>query len=120
MIKSIVAGEGITVNGGYLSWPTFYNNTNSNTLVGQLRYNGSSQHLEVYDGTSWLILQPAHPTVQLGGDVQEILKWAKFKMLEEQRIRDLASKHPTVADAVAALKLAEEQVQIVAALVETE
>lgn len=118
MIKSVVAGDGITVNNGFLSWPSFYNNPGSNTLVGQLRYNGSSQNLEVYDGTSWLILQPAHPTVQLGGDVQEILKWAKSKMIEEQRMRELAKKHTIVADAVAAVAQAEEQVRVVAALVD--
>jgi hypothetical protein len=39
-------------------------------------------------------------------------------MAEEARIRELAAKHPTVADALDAVARAEEQVKIVAALVD--
>ena len=40
-------------------------------------------------------------------------------MAEETRFKELAAKHPSVADALAAVAKAEEQVKIVAALVET-
>jgi len=120
MIKSINGGNGITVNGGYLSWPSFYNNSaaSNNTLVGQVRYNGSSQNMEVYDGVTWLSLQTAYPTVELNGEVQSVLNWAREKIAEEARIRELAAKHPSVADALDAVAKAEEQVRIVAALVD--
>jgi hypothetical protein len=42
------------------------------------------------------------------------------KMAEEARIKELAAKHPTVADALEAVAKAEEQVRIVAALVDVE
>lgn len=121
MIKGINTGTGLQVNSGYTSWPNFYNNaaTSGNTLVGQLRYNGSSQNLEVYDGVSWLIMQSTYPTVELAPHVQAVVAWAQTKMAEESRLRDLAAKHPAVADAVDALAKAEEQVRIVAALVDT-
>lgn len=119
MIKGITAGTGITVNNGYLSWPNFYNTTSGNTLVGQVRYNGSTQNLEVYDGSSWIILQSTYPTVELSPHVQAVIAWAQTKMAEETRIKELAAKHPAVADAVDALAKAEEQVQIIAALVDT-
>lgn len=121
MIKGITAGTGLQVNSGYTSWPNFYNNaaTSGNTLVGQLRYNGNSQNLEVYDGVSWLIMQSTYPTVELAPHVQAVVAWAQTKMAEESRLRDLAAKHPAVADAVDALAKAEEQVRIVAALVDT-
>jgi hypothetical protein len=119
MIKSINGSNGISINGGYSTWPQFYNNNSSNTLVGQVRYNGSSQNMEVYDGSSWLTMTSSYPTVELSGDVQSILNWARVKMLEEQRIQELAAKHPSVADALQAVKQAEEQVKIVAALVDT-
>lgn len=120
MIKTIVAGNGIQVSNSHVSWPAFYNNSTSsnNTLVGQVRYNGSSQTMEVYDGTVWMSIQPAHPLVELSGEVQAILTWARAKIAEEARIQELADKHPSVADALAAVKYSEEQVKIVAALVD--
>jgi hypothetical protein len=118
MIKSITAGTGLQVNNGYMSWPQFYNNNSANTLVGQVRYNGSSQNMEVYDGTTWLQMASSYPTIELNGEVQSVLQWARTKMAEEARIRELAAKHPTVADALDAVARAEEQVKIVAALVD--
>lgn len=121
MIKSITAGQGLQINNSYNSWPTFYNsvNTNGNTLVGQVRYNGSTQNLEVYDGSSWLVMSTAHPSIELSPHVQSIISWASVKMAEEARIKELADKHPTVADALKAVERAEEQVKIAAALVDT-
>jgi len=121
MIKTITAGQGLQVNNGYVSWPAFYNNSTSsnNTLVGQVRYNGSSQNMEVYDGNNWITIPSSYPTVELTGEVQSALQWAREKIAEEARIKELAAKHPTVADALEAVKKAEEQVRIVAALVDT-
>lgn len=120
MIKSINGSNGIVINNGYTSWPTFYNNSTSsnNTLVGQVRYNGSSQCMEVYDGVTWLTMQSSYPTIELSGEVQAVVNWARAKMAEEARIAELAAKHESVADAVAAVARAQEQVRIVAALVQ--
>lgn len=118
MIKSINGSNGITISGGYSTWPQFYNNNSSNTLVGQVRYNGSSQNMEVYDGSTWLTMTSSYPTVELSGDAQNVLNWARAKMLEEIRIKELAAKHPAVADALEGLQRAQEQVNIVAALVQ--
>lgn len=120
MIKNISPGTGITINGGHASWPSFYNTPSSNSLVGQMRYNGSNQCIEVYDGSSWLMLGNSYPTVDLAPHVQAVVTWAQIKMAEEARLKELAAKSPAVADALDALKKAEEQVQIVAALVDTE
>lgn len=121
MIKGVNGGNGIQISGGYITWPSFYQSsaTSGNTLIGQIRYNGSSQNMEVYDGSSWLTMAPAHPTVELSGEVQSILNWARIKMAEEARFKELADKHPSVADALQAVAKAEEQVRIVAALVDT-
>lgn len=81
-----------------------------------MRYNGSSQNIEVFDGNSWLIMNSSYPTVELSPHVQAVVAWAQTKMAEESRLRELAAKHPTVADALEAVKRAEEQVQIAAAL----
>ena len=120
MIKSISAGPGLQVNNAHMTWPAFYNTTSAsnNTLIGQVRYNGSSQNLEVYDGNSWLIISSAYPNIELSPHVQAVVNWAQTKMAEESRLKELAAKHPTVADALEAVKRAEEQVKVVAALVD--
>ena len=121
MIKNITPGSGITINNNYSTWPSFYNTVSStgNSLVGQLRYNGSSQNMEVYDGNSWITMAGAWPTIELAPHVQAVVTWAQTKMAEESRIRELAAKHPAVADALEAVTRAEEQVRIMAALVDT-
>jgi len=118
MIKNISPGTGITINGGHASWPNFYNTPSGNSLVGQMRYNGSNQCIEVYDGSSWLMMGNSYPTIDLAPHVQAVVAWAQIKMAEEARIQELAAKHPSVADALEAVKQAEEQVRIVAALVD--
>ena len=120
MIKNINVGAGLSIQNGHSTWPSFYNNSasNSNTLVGQMRYNGSAQCIEVYDGMVWLSMTSSYPTVELSVEVQHVLNWARTKIDEEIRIKELAAKHPAVADALQAVAHAEEQVRIVAALVQ--
>ena len=122
MIKGLNTGNGLRVNNGYVTWPQFYNSpqTNGNSLIGQMRYNGSSQNIEVYDGNSWLVVAASYPTVELAPHVQAVVDWAQIKMAEEQRLESMAAKHPAVADALEAVKKAQEQVRIVTALVDTE
>ena len=122
MIKNITPGTGIHINHNHSSWPSFYNTaaTTGNTLIGQLRYNGSTQSIEVYDGSVWLTIPNTYPAIELTGEAQMILNWARTKMLEESRIKELADKHPSVADALAAVDKAEEQVCIMVALADTQ
>ena len=121
MIKNITTGAGLQASSSYSNWPSFYNTISGtgNNLLGQVRYNGTSQNLEVYDGSSWLTLTSSYPTIELASHVQAVVAWAQTKMAEETRLKELAAKHPSVADALAAVDQAQEQVRIVAALVET-
>ena len=114
MIKSISAASGLAVAGGSTSYP--YVNMN-NASAGMVRYNGNTQNFEVYDGNTWMVMYMAAATVTLDYDVQNILNWAKDKMLEDQRIKDLAKINPTVADALAAVEAAKEKLQVTATLV---
>ena len=104
MIKSINGSNGITINNGYSTWPQFYNNNSSNTLVGQLRYNGSSQNMEVYDGSTWLTMSSGYPTVELSSDVQMVLNWARIKMAEEARIKELEDENKKLKETLEKLK----------------
>lgn len=114
MIRNLTAGYGIHVSNNSYSTPYIDPNRPS---AGMVRY--LNNNLEIYDGNSWMIMQSSYPQVELTGHVQSILAWAEKKMDEEARIQELAAKHPTVADALEAVRLAEEQVRIVAALVDT-
>ena len=58
-------------------------------------------------------------TINLSPQAESILIWAESKMMEERRIRELAKISPTVADAVEALKKAEEQLRLVMTLSQT-
>ena len=95
MIKSISAGPGLAVAGGGMSYP--YVNMN-NASAGMVRYNGNTQNFEVYDGSSWMAMYSVAATVTLDYDVQTILNWAKQKMQEDLRLKELAEKHPGIAD----------------------
>ena len=121
MIKGVNAGNGLQVSNSYGSWPQFYNTVQStgNSLIGQVRYLGSSQNFEVFDGNSWIMMAASYPTVELSGEVLSILNWAKAKMAEELRLKQLAQRHPSLQDALDQLQHAQEQVRIVEALVTT-
>jgi hypothetical protein len=58
-------------------------------------------------------------SVGLNGDAESLLDWARIKRDEESRIVVLAAKHPTVANALEAVKKAQEQLQLTTILCET-
>ena len=111
MIRTITGGYGIHISGNVHNSPYI---DSTRTSAGMVRYIGGN--LEVYDGSSWLPLQSSYPQVEFSGEVQSILNWARVKMSEEARIQELAAKHLTVADALAAQQRAEEAVRIAVAL----
>ena len=81
--------------------------------AGMLRYHNN--HMEVYDGAAWLNLSGGS-SVGLTAIADEALAWAIKKMTQERAAQDLAQKHPAVADALDAVRLAEQQLQTVVAL----
>ena len=111
MIRNITSGSGITVSGSVYNAP--YIDT-TRASAGMVRYIGGN--LEVYDGSSWLPLQSCYPPIELDNETQEIIRWAQNRMVEEERMLELAKNHPTVADALAARERAEEAVRIAVAL----
>jgi hypothetical protein len=83
-----------------------------------LRYNSSSGNVEVYDGVAWLTLSSGPTQVSLDGPTQEAVQWVRRRMEDEKRLAELAKRHPAVADAVAAVAQAQEQLDIVTTLVQ--
>lgn len=100
MITSLTGSAGIMVTGG--SSPPYINMQQAS--AGMVRYNGSSQLMEVYDGTVWLQMG-SHPTIQLNANVQEILHWAEKKMREDQELQKRMEQHPGLKDAYEKFKV---------------
>ena len=113
MINTIINGAGINVINGIHS-ALYIDMTRPS--AGLVRYNNN--HFEVYDGNSWMKIPGGDAQVTLDGVTLESLQWVRRKMTEEKRLEELAKSHPSVADAVAAVAQAQEQVAIVAALVQ--
>ena len=115
MIRNINAGANIQVDHGYASFP--YVNTNtSNPMQGMLRINGND--MQVFDGSSWINVGGAYPTISLNGAAQAAIAWAQAKMVEEASIKELAAKHPAVADAMKTINEAYDKLKVVVALTE--
>jgi hypothetical protein len=104
MIKDIVgSGPFVQVIGGGGYSP--YINM-SNPSAGMTRWNGATQSLEVYDGSSWMVISSSVTSVGLTGDAVSAITWAKKKMEEEAELEKLAREHPAVNIALDNLKKA--------------
>jgi hypothetical protein len=112
MIRNIIPGHGIKITGSDAGTPWI---DMSRPSAGLIRFN---KGFEVYNGSDWVRIEGAHPTVELDLSAQAAIRWANEKMSEEKRLKELAKTNPTLQDALAALQRAEEQVKIVAALVQ--
>ena len=109
MISNIYnAGPWITVTN---ATPPYVNPNNPSS--GMLRYHNNQ--LQVYDGSSWLGLSNS-VSVGVTGEANDILEWGRRKMAEERQARALAEQHPAVADALDAVREAEQQLKTIVAL----
>ena len=117
MIKNIIGGGGIEVAGMYTSMP-YVNSNSSNPMQGMLRLHQND--MQVFDGSSWITVGGAYPTISLSGATQTTIAWAQAKMAEEEMIKRLAEKHPAVADAMDTINEAYDKLKVIVALTEEE
>lgn len=119
MIKTISAvGKYTMVSGGSNS--TYVNSYSGLQGVGNVRYNTTTQNLEVFDGNNWVMLNMGHVQVGMTSDAEKLLDWAQKKQQEEQEIEQLAKTNPTIADLQKQIKEKQEQIRIVRNLTEVE
>lgn len=112
MIKNINAnGKYLQVTGG--SGATYVNGYSGLQGVGNMRYNTSTQTMEVFDGNGWISMQMGYATVALTPDAENLLDWAKKKRDEEMELEALAKTNPTIADLRNQIKEKQEQIQMV-------
>lgn len=119
MIKSIYSTSPfITVAGG-TPQSTYIGHSNG-PGVGNMRYNPNGNNIEVFDGSSWVIMYSSSTTIDLSGEAISLLEWARKKRNEELERERLAENNPTIRDLMAQIKQKEEQLSIVLTLIKEE
>ena len=120
MIKSIHSSSPfLTVSGGNPG-STYIGNYSNSPGVGNMRYNPSNQNIEVYDGSTWIILSAHHANINLSDEAVSLLEWARKKRNEELELERLAETNPAIKDLVNQIKDKEEQIKIVQTLLKEE
>lgn len=102
----------LTVTSPHLTTSSYfapYINNNGMQSAGQMRYNTSTQQMEVYDGSSWISISQ-NVSVGLTLAAEDAIRWVQTKMAEEKELKAKMEKYPT-------LKHAYEQYKMVEALV---
>ena len=114
MISGISSSSSyLTVTGGMTGTPYISPGSQS---AGMMRYNINTKGIEVYDGISWISLNGSFATVDLNAHAQSIMRWAEKKMMREAELKKLAEDNPSVATAIENLKIAEDQLELIATL----
>jgi hypothetical protein len=115
MIKNITPiGRYITVSGGNSS--TYVNGYSGAQGVGNVRFNTSTQNMEVFDGNSWMTLNMDYASVGLNGEAESLLDWARERRNEELAWNSLAKDNMAVKIALDNLEQARQQLDITAKL----
>ena len=103
-------------------------NTSSNTYingmsglqgVGNMRYNTSSQNMEVFDGNNWVMLNMSIPCIGLSTDAESLLDWAREKRNEEFELQSLAQEHPSIKDLVNDIENKKDQIKMIRTLIKS-
>lgn len=94
MIKNITQSGAFTHVSSYYP-PQIYSTGQS---AGEVRYNTSTQQMEVYDGSNWISISQT-ATVGLSWEAEEAIRWAQTKMAEEAELKQRMEKHPGLKDA---------------------
>jgi hypothetical protein len=115
MIKDIMpSGRYVQVSGGSSS--TYVNGYSGLQGVGNMRYNTTSQNMEVFDGNNWIQLNMGIASVGLNGEAESLLDWARRKRDEEMEWQNLAASSEAVKIALDNLEQAKRQLAITAHL----
>lgn len=117
MIKGIMSGSGVNVQGGHTSFPYIPQNS-SNPIQGMIRVNG--QDLQVFDGSTWVTLGSTYATVELNGDTQAIIQWAREQRDKQSKREQLIKNNPALQKAWEAIQRAEANFDILEKFVEND
>jgi hypothetical protein len=91
MIKNIHSSSNhIQIGAGYSNVPPMSPGAQS---AGMLRYNTSSNTMEVYNGVAWFSVETT-ADILLSPMAQQAMDWSIKKMEEESRLQSLMARHP--------------------------
>ena len=90
MIKNLLAGGHIIVNGGYHNYPYIGPSSGS----GMLRWNANLNQLEVNDGAVWRQLAAIDTTIGLSPEAESAINWAIKRQQEEAELETRMQRHP--------------------------
>lgn len=117
MIKSIVGSNGIVANGSSVTYPYVSHNSNS-PCQGMIRLYG--QDFQVFDGSGWMTLPTSYADVRLDQETQDLLMWAKAQRQMSLNRMTLAQSNPALMKALAAVKRAEDNFELLSKLVDAD
>jgi hypothetical protein len=80
MIKGLMGGTGVVVDGGNTSLP-YVNQNSSDSFSGLIRIHGSD--LQYYQNGAWINLPTSYATVRLDAGTETAISWAKAKQILE-------------------------------------
>jgi len=118
MIKSIMS-SGRYMQISNTSSSTYVNGYSGLQGVGNMRYNTSSQNMEVFDGNNWVILNMSIPSIGLNTDAESLLDWAREKRNEELELQSLAQEHPSIKDLVNDIENKKDQIKMIRTLIKS-
>lgn len=118
MIKGLASiGKYTIVSAGNTSVPYINQNIN-NPMQGMIRVWGTD--MQVFDGTTWVLMNTSYSSVGLTPDAESLLDWARQKRQEELELKALANSNPTIKDLIETIKQKQEQITIVRSLIKKE
>lgn len=112
-----MGSNGVVVNGSSVSYPYVPTNS-SNPIQGMLRIN--NQDLQVFDGSTWMNVSMSYPTVELTGEVQSIIQWARDERNRQLERTRLVKDNPALQKALEAIERAEANFDLLAKFVEND
>jgi hypothetical protein len=80
MIKGLMGGPGVVVDGGNTSLP-YVSQNSSDSFSGLIRIHGSE--LQYYQNGAWTNLPTSYATVKIDAGTESVLNWARAKQMEE-------------------------------------
>ena len=119
MIKNIIS-SGRYVQVTNTSSSTYINGYSGLQGVGNMRYNTSSQNMEVFDGNTWVMLNMSIPSIGLSTDAESLLDWARKKRDEELELEKMANENHAIKDLVNQIKSKQGQIKMIQTLIQKE
>ncbi len=105
MIKGITSSSPyITINGGSAMTPYISPGAQG---AGQVRYNTSSNNMEVWDGVTWKEISMSYTSVDLSYEAQALLQWARETRDKELTRQARIRNNPALQKAYEAIQRAE-------------